>query len=512
MWKYCLFLFCCCNCCLFSIHAQTVTWSLPPTYQTLEEYGDVYKVRENGKVGLVSKSGQLLVRPDYDSITPFNEQLALALEMQNGKYILKAIVNQSDYQVSSVTDRYYVQENELYFSDRKLAVYDDRSRYGYLLPDGTPFVSCQYMRAYPFYEGLACVYKSKERVGYLKSDGSELTTEVEHQGYVLVAGTAFNEKGEACIQGRLAGTKAFVIDTNGRTLREAKFSGNRPKNFSFRKPFRFSEMAKDVQSADGIEPFEQGNLYGFVAADSKKTILCPQFAEAYPFRGSFAKVKSNGKYGILQLRPGGFAGQMEKNKVQFRNGKEEKVNYTVSIPPSYKGKPIRMIVSKNGISKEVPLSIDDGLHATYTLLLNPANQEEEMLFHISLVSEGLLLWEDEQTLALEYIKDLPPTLSVPQITSVFSTDAEGYVRADSNNKVDVYTTITNPASSPLKITVTIGGKGVESMTMELTVPAESSKVVSTIIQDIKERKPVKVVARTSTGLEQSCVIKVKPFI
>lgn len=512
MWKYFLLLFCCCHCCLLSIHAQTVTWSQPPTYQTLEDYGDVYKVRENGKVGIVSRAGRVLVRADYDSITPFNEQLALGLDIQNGKYVVKSVINQPDYQLSAVAGHYYVQEGELYFSNRKLAVYDDRGRYGYLLPDGTLFIQCRYARAYPFYEGLACVYKDKDRVTYLKSDGSELVTEVEHQGYVLVAGTAFNEKGEACIQGRLAGTKAFVIDKNGRTLREAKFSGNRPKNFVFRKSFEFPVLDRNTQPANGVEPFKQGNLYGYVLSDGSRTILSPQFAEAHSFRGGFAKVKLNGEYGILQLQLGTFAGQMDKSKVQFKNGKEEKVNYTVSIPPSYKGKSIRMIVSKEGVSKEVPLTIEDGLHATYTFLLNPVNQEENMLFHISLVSEGLLLWEDEQALALEYIKDLPPTLSVPQITSVFSTDVEGYVRADSNNKVDVYTTITNRASSPLQITVSIEGKGVESVTMELIIPAEGNKVVSTSIKDIKERKPVKVVVRTSTGLEQSSVIKVKPFI
>ena len=332
MWKYCLLLFCFCNACRFSMQAQTVAWSQPPTYQALEEYGDMYKVREQGKVGLVSKSGKILVRPEYDSITPFHEQLALGLEIQDDKYAVKAIIDQTTCRAGSVADKYYVQEEELYFSGGKLAVYDDSNRYGYLLPDGTLFIPCQYMRAYPFYEGMACVYKAKNRVCYLKSDGTELTTEVERQGYVLIAGTAFNESGEACVQGKLVGRKAFVINTQGKTLREAKFSGNTPKNFTFRKSFKFQNVEK-AQVSDGVKPYKEGSLYGFVTSDGKKTILRPQFAEAYPFRDGFARVKLNGKYGILQLLPGDFAGQLDKHKVRFQNGKGEKVAYTVSVPP-----------------------------------------------------------------------------------------------------------------------------------------------------------------------------------
>ena len=511
MWKYCLLLFCFCNACRFSMQAQTVAWSQPPTYQALEEYGDMYKVREQGKVGLVSKSGKILVRPEYDSITPFHEQLALGLEIQDDKYAVKAIIDQTTCRAGSVADKYYVQEEELYFSGGKLAVYDDSNRYGYLLPDGTLFIPCQYMRAYPFYEGMACVYKAKNRVCYLKSDGTELTTEVERQGYVLIAGTAFNESGEACVQGKLVGRKAFVINTQGKTLREAKFSGNTPKNFTFRKSFKFQNVEK-AQVSDGVKPYKEGSLYGFVTSDGKKTILRPQFAEAYPFRNGFARVKLNGKYGILQLLPGDFAGQLDKHKVRFRNGKGEKVAYTVSVPPGYQGKPVTMTVSEGGKSEEIPLDLAGGVQASFSFVPHPVGEEKTMNIHVSLASEGLLLWEDNQTLALEYVKALPPVLSVPQVTSAFRMDSEGYIRADSENKVEVYATITNPSSFPLNITVTMEGEGLESTSVELTVPAESRRVVSTVIPDIKERKSVHVVARTSTGLEQDSVINVKPFI
>ena len=67
--------------------AQTVQWSVKPTYSSLEEYvGKLYKYRENGKVGLVDISGKVLVEAKYDSITPFIDYHALALDFQGGNY------------------------------------------------------------------------------------------------------------------------------------------------------------------------------------------------------------------------------------------------------------------------------------------------------------------------------------------------------------------------------------------------------------------------------------------
>ena len=94
---------------LFSLpaigYSQTVSWATPPVYESLEEYtGDLYKIREHGKVGLADISGKILVSADYDSITPFNEFLALALEYAGGKYAVKGIINQHNYSIIQATE------------------------------------------------------------------------------------------------------------------------------------------------------------------------------------------------------------------------------------------------------------------------------------------------------------------------------------------------------------------------------------------------------------------------
>ena len=94
---------------LFSLpaigYSQTVSWATPPVYESLEEYtGDLYKIREHGKVGLADISGKILVSADYDSITPFNEFLALALEYAGGKYAVKGIINQHNYSIIQIPE------------------------------------------------------------------------------------------------------------------------------------------------------------------------------------------------------------------------------------------------------------------------------------------------------------------------------------------------------------------------------------------------------------------------
>lgn len=127
-------------------------------------------------------------------------------------------------------------------------------------------------------------------------------------------------------------------------------------------------------------------------------------------------------------------------------------------------------------------------------------------------ADGLLLWEDSQHITIQHIESYPPVLSFPQVTSEFKVDSEGYVRADKNNKVDIYATIENKSSETLHISITIEGNGVTEQTRSLSVAANGNGKISASINDIKERKPVEVFVKTSTGLKQSKIIKVKPFI
>lgn len=494
-------------------YSQTVIWSVPPTYELLEQYGNLYKIREKGKVGLADISGKVLVSADYDSITPFKDHLALALEYDSEKYALKGIINEHNYSTIPIFERYYVTEKYPYFSEGKLVIYDDNNKYGYLQADGSLFRSCQYYGTYPFYLGLACIYKEKENVVYIHGNGMELNTQVERGGYLLTWGSSFNEKGEACVVGRCGKSiKKNIIDTQGQFIRNAKFKGEEPRNYEYRKPFSFSKNQDTPLLLDGINTFQKEGKYGFLDVNST-IILPPQFSEAVSFKGGYAKVKKNGKYGVLKLQSGSFNGRVDKDIVKVLNGKSEVASYSITVPSSYINKSISVKLDQgDNVIEELKPIASEGASENYIFIPTPKNKEAEIICYFSIQADGIILLEDTQKITLKYIEQRPPVLSVPQVTNDFKVDAEGYVRADSNNKVDVYATIGNNSSEVLYISVTIGGNGVIEETKKVSVIPGTSARISTSTNTIKERKPVEVFVKTSTGLKQSRIIKVKPFI
>lgn len=493
-------------------YSQTVTWAISPSYDSLEEYVDgLYKIKEMRKVGLVSSSGKELVSASYDSITPFNEHIALALTYSNGKYIVGGIINEHNYTLTTVAGRYYITDKYPFFSEGKLVIYDSNNKYGYMQTDGSLFKSCQYLKTYPFYWGLACIHKGKNDIAYLKSDGSELITQLENEDYVLLSGTSFNEKGEAFVQGKAVGVKRCIINTKGRIVREAKFSGQKLKNYEYRKPYSPTVGQKNHSSLDGVNIFLKDGKYGF--SDKNNAVILPaQFAEATPFRGGYAKVKMNGKYGILKLQSGTFGGGLMNNVIKVKNGSPEPVCFSASIPSVYFNKDLTLLVNGENISAKILKSATSGNEINYSFTPAPQNKEKEMIYNFSLLSEKVLLWESAQTITLEYVISRPIILSTPQISGDFKIDEDGYVRANSANQVDVYAIIENRSDETQDIIVTIGGGGVKNEVKSFSIASGNSVRISTCIDSIKERKQAEVIVETSTGLKQSKIIKVKPFI
>lgn len=503
-----LFLFILCS----SIYAQTVTWSAYPTYESLEEYsGSMYKIEKYGKIGLADITGRILVPVICDTITPFHEHLALALDYYKGKYQVKGIIKEHNGEFVKIKNFYYVDKYP-FFSDGKLAVYDDNNKYGYLQPDGTLSIKCKYAKAYPYYMGLACIHKQKEEVAYLKNDGSELITELESQGYVLLTGTSFNEKGEAYVQGKasMVGVKRCIINKNGRILREAKYSGTKIKNYEYRKPIVFENAKSFSVQKDDINIITEQGKYGF--ANNNGIVAPAQFEAVWPFKGGYAKVKKNGKYGLLKLESGTYNGQLDTDVVKVKNGKVDEITYTVYLPSSYMGKQIILQIDEgNGIPKSANYTVTSN-RLTHIITPLPRGKEKDKILHFELQADGLQLWKDDKRISFEYIASRPPILSGPIVGANFQVDEDGYVRADKSNQVEIYAIVENRSTEVLNITLTLKGTGIKSETRNLSITPGSSARVTAVTEAIKERKQIEIIAEISTGLKQSKVIKVKPFI
>lgn len=184
------------------------------------------------------------------------------------------------------------------------------------------------------------------------------------------------------MQGKAVGVKRCIINTEGKTLREAKFSGNKLQNYKFRKLFCFPLIQDTTLPIDEIDIFSKNGKYGFVNEDN--TVLPAQFTEATPFKGGYAKVKKNGKYGILKLSSGNFQGMMVKNTVKVENGESETANYRIQMPAEYLNKPVKVEIEEENSGNKIVLSPTessrDGKDYAFIPTLQDKETEKSYLF------------------------------------------------------------------------------------------------------------------------------------
>ncbi len=63
-----------------------------------------------------------------------------------------------------------------------------------------------------------------------------------------------------------------------------------------------NEFSYEIAKNDNIIPIAQDNKFCYIDANTKEKITDKLFDEAYPFKGKYALVKENGKYGIINRR------------------------------------------------------------------------------------------------------------------------------------------------------------------------------------------------------------------
>ena len=135
--------------------SQTVQWAVRPTSAKLEGYGNLVKLKEKGKVGMIDHNSRTIVPAKYDSISPFRDGYALALNSKNGQWKIEAVISEGDYDIQPLTETLYATQF-MWFSEGKMPV-KGTGGWGYLGTDGNIAIPCQFQAAFPFSEGLASV-------------------------------------------------------------------------------------------------------------------------------------------------------------------------------------------------------------------------------------------------------------------------------------------------------------------------------------------------------------------
>lgn len=229
--------------------------AIPPRYEYALDFQDngLAIVQSRGKQGVIDASGAYVVRPVYDSISPFSEGLSAVIDGQGFNVMDEAgrILTPHAY---AYIGTYH--EGRAVFAQSGA---DGQSRYGYLDARGQVAVPARYLEANDFRNGKAVVKTKDGEYALIGTDGRTLATyPYDFVGTVGEGLLAYRPKPE--------GTYGY-IDKQGRVVIAPRFTAA----FPFQDGAAVVNMSKDAVS----------NKYGLI--DKKGAfVIKPDFNEINP--------------------------------------------------------------------------------------------------------------------------------------------------------------------------------------------------------------------------------------
>lgn len=521
---------------VLTIQGQTAVWSLRPSSAKLAVSKGMLTFRQNGKVGLIDPQGTEVLSAAYDSISPFIDGYALAFQQMGDRLRIRAIVSDGDYEVTDVAEELFA-TRFTFFSEGKACVSDGARRQGFLGTDGNLAIPCIYKSVHPFSEGLASVTlqlkSNKRNVYYINSDMNEIS--VEPGSGEVIFGSTFSG-GNAVVY--TINRRGYVINRRGRkvttyngSVEDANAKARRSPDYSLgnTQSIGQQQVSSDMLFIhDGYTVYEQGGLYGYMR--NGQVVLPPQFDAAEPFRSGYAIVKYRGQDGILRMIDGQFAGHMEQQQLTVNDKVVPKACYQLTLPDELASQSIRLRIVDDA-NHELPYSQQMSIGSTRTFMFTPQlkGQETVHTYHIDVLSDGLLLWQDQAQLAFHHEVATAPAASRSSVSTTHNTHSSlpspttpklrGPVfkagqphplrkRADDDDNFPISVVVYNTGDSNGKVSLSLMVDGRKTATQQLSVKAGNSSRVTLTIKVDKERwANVRAVLSAGTPNESEILLK-----
>ena len=383
---------------IMGVQAQTVQWAVRPSSAQIENYGQLLKVRKDGKCGLIDHSDQEIIPVRYDSITPFRDGFAFVLNNAGNQMKIEGVLSEGDYELMPVSETVYA-TSYLWFSEGKMPVKGDGG-WGYLDTDGNIVIPCQYQIAYPFSEGFASV-KLDNKTYYINRRMNYLPVEV---GFgELVFGSTFSGQEAIVYSGYSLTPKGYVINKRGKVLRKLKeklsdLKVNKYDHSVGNRAQLYKDQVRQLEVDGRYSVFQENGLYGY--KKDGVVVLPAQLDNAEPIRGEFANVQYKGQFGVLHIVDGSFAAEIESRKIDVVGKEVEKGFIKVNIPEALANAPIQMImVNEQGERMLVQALSTQGEQRSFSFLPTKVpNKSQKVNCTMELWSENLLLWKNNDNL------------------------------------------------------------------------------------------------------------------
>ena len=381
-----------------ALFAQTVIWQMP-----LSDYSEIvcinqnlYKVTQNGKIGLINTNGNIVAPTMIDNISGFYEHKALATYSDgNGERVAGCLTDDGNYY--AFARKYYTLSGQKFFSDGLLSVSNEQGKLGYVDHTGNAVLGFdgKYDKIKPFVEGFAAVFKNKKYY-LIDKDGTSVKFTFKRIGEVNGGTNVYNgrvyvwedenhfytydvNKGGACEP-----TKKPSSNSLDYLYRFSSISGQS-------KEIPFKGLNMKTTGKKGLSPISEGGQYGY---KSGETVVLPcQLSAATSFEDGLAIVSLNGQKGILQYIDGAnFQIAAPTSSFNFYAGDEKTCQFNVSVPSIWREKSMEVITKDSKGTTISTVNTGD----SYTFKVRPSSTGKQD-YSVTIYAERLKLFEGNLT-------------------------------------------------------------------------------------------------------------------
>jgi hypothetical protein len=498
--------------------SKTVDWGITPVYDDLKPYAaGVYYCSKGGKWGLVNTSGEVLMQPKYDFITPMIDGFALAGSVEGSKNRIECIVN-STYNTVDVLDEFYVvNKYYTYFSEDKLPVANRAGKQGFINSSGEVVVKCQFDNVHPFSNGYASV--SKYPYAYYiteryDSNPSRSMLPIEfNYGEITFATTFHNGRAVVAYNG-----KSAVINTSGKKV--GKYKGK--INETCYNKFDYTIKGCGSEEKDGtynppvsrtIEPYFENGLYGY--RQNGEIIVYPSFSKAgVTIDREYAVVTFDGKVGLLHFVDGEITSFIAKKNGSSpltgamsatSKGTVSRCDYVLNVPSQTNESYYSVSIDRGDGTVEA-MDRHGSMRVSFLPLL-AARKAKSVTITAIVKYFGITVHRFQQTFELSYAGGLGGGNGLR--ISVIATQTE---RANDKDVQVVRAVVSNGGADDVVVTATLSipSKSLNSKT-KLTIPASGSRNITLSVHDVLKTETVEAKVTLSTGESTTKQITLKPY-
>ena len=501
------------------ISAQTMQWAVRPTFAQIEDYGQLLKVRNNGKTGLADRNGTTVIPVEYDSIGAFRDGYALLMNRSGKRLKIEAVVTEGDYEIQPVLEDVYA-TRYAWFCDSKMPVVGNGG-WGYLGTDGNIAIPCQFQQAYPFSEGFASV-KISDKAYFINRDMDYLNVEAGYGDLVFASTFSGNEAVVYSVN-----MKGYVINRRGRIVRPFKtkvedLKTNRVDHSVGDRAQKYEEQVKQLEADNSYTIYEENGMYGY--RRNGHVVLPAQLDKAEPVRGSYAKVVFKGKNGVLHIVEGNVDTKVVGNTVEVRRGRVGYGTLQLSLPDDMEDAAIRVrIVDARDRELQVKATTSRGVVRSF--LFSPVDtptKSENLSCKIEVWHDNLLLSESACNVSYKVIASQPrfataesesenqPAIRVASLSLIDPTNNKK--NADLNDNFHIVVKVKNSGDvrGEANVQLYVDGKPIDNRKVNVGAHGEAEAITS--IPNIKKDRFAKVMAKLDNGASSKEVsIRLLPF-